>query len=100
MARVPSGDKARSFVANGTDAWKYIGRGWRLLACHKVVVMANASRRNVEAANQPARSQVLFRGWSLAVAAACELVSLAHFSSLARSLALCHRSSGSLPRHF
>src|SRR5712691_4012058 len=35
-----------------------------------------------------------------AAPAACEPVSLIHFSSLARSLALCQRSSVSFARHF
>ena len=49
---------------------------------------------------QPARDHLLeITGGGMA-AMLCDLLSRSQFNSLARSLALCQRSSGSLARHF
>src|SRR5215469_9316631 len=96
---LPSGEMARSAAANGTAALKYIGGSTRWLAFHQ----PNAAPRNntvdANAAIQP-RRRLFAGGTGTAVEAAVwEPLSAIHFSSLARSLALCQRSSGSFARH-
>src|SRR5271165_1174911 len=89
-----------SFAANGTAAWKYSGCRRLLLARHQATPAASDTKKNVAASSQLARSHLLCPAVTRPASPACEPDSLIHFSSLARSLALCQRSSGSFARHF
>src|ERR1700682_2747153 len=101
MANVrPFGDMARSLAENGTEVWKYIARGRLLLVCHQAAPPPSIATKNRAANSQPARSNLLCPAEMRPATPVCEPVSAIHLSSLARSLALCHRSSGSFARHF
>jgi hypothetical protein len=89
-----------SFAANGTEVWKYIARGRLLLVCHQAAPPASITTKNRVANSQLARSNLLWPAERRPSIPACEAVSPIHLSSLAKSLALCHRSSGSFARHF
>jgi hypothetical protein len=80
--------------------WKYIGRAQRLLACRQAVPPATANRKNAAANSQPARCHFPIPACVRIASPACEPASTIHFSSLAKSLALRHLSSGSFARHF
>jgi hypothetical protein len=74
---------------------------WRLsLAFHQAAPPATASRKKVAANSQLARCHFVRPAGARPATPVCEPLSAIHFSSLARSLALCHRSSGSFDRHF
>src|SRR3972149_11809006 len=95
----PSGDNSRSLAGNGTSAWKYIERaGW--LAFHQAKPAVMKSPKNVAARIQPTRSHFRRGGGTLSPSPAREPASTSQRSSLARSLALRQRSSGSFARHF
>src|SRR5882762_11881492 len=101
MARIRrSEDQARSFAGKGTEVWKYIGGGRLLFACHQAAPPATAKRKNVAANNQLARCHLLLPAGTRSGSPVCECPSAIQFNSLARSLALCQRSSGSFARHF
>src|SRR6267143_3450228 len=58
---------------------------------------ASSAATAITVVNQPVRPLALPN--FAAAASSCEPLSLIHFSSLAKSLALCHRSSGTFARH-
>ena len=74
--------------------------GRPLLAFHRAAPAPIRSNRSKAASSQGISSQVLRRSGTRPGSCACEPPSAIQFNSLARSLALCQRSSGSFARHF
>ena len=71
-----------------------------LLAFHQAAPVPIRSNRSEPASSQGMSSHVLRRSGTRPASTACEPPSAIQFKSLARSLALCQRSSGSFARHF
>src|SRR5215831_5302681 len=90
---------ARSFAGNGTDAWKNKGGKVRRLNFHKIALPA-ARRTTTRHASAHVVACHFFSDGASLIDALGAPPSAIHFSSSARSLAFCQRSSGSLARHF
>src|SRR5579859_1772721 len=89
-----------SFAANGTGLWKYIAEGRLPVPAHQAATAASINRKNTAANNQLKRSNLLRWTGTATIAPGREPCSAIQLNSLARSLALCQRPSGSFARHF
>src|SRR5262249_41874679 len=78
--------------------WKYMGNACLLLVFHKVTLRITANRKKMAVKSQLARSQLLRRVGTRTASVGCEPPSAIQFNSLARSVAVCQRSSGSFDR--
>src|ERR1043166_9343338 len=99
----PSGETLghlSAFLSGGETTELISKGGCRLASRRKATVVAKETIASVAAPPHAIRSRFRPCLTSGAATLACELPSATHFSSLARSLALCHRSSGLLARHF
>src|SRR5215471_5480237 len=97
---LPSRESAKSLAANGTELLKYIAGRFCRARAHQVPPPAASSKSSVPETNQPPRVHAFDGASERARAASCEPDSETHFSSLAKSLALCHLSSTAFARHF
>src|SRR6267143_5324088 len=88
-----------SRAANGIGAGKYIASSVDLELGHRTAPTMTAPA-STPAMSQAALFLVLSDALPNSVPAACPALSMIHLSSLARSLALCQRSSGGFARHF
>src|SRR5215469_3301797 len=95
----PFGATAMSRVGNDIGAGKYIVCSGGLEFRHQTAttISATAKAQALSHANLSLPFAVAAEG---AVPAVDPPLSPTHFSSLARSLAFCHRSSGAFARHF
>ena len=78
-------------------------RKYRIASPIAAAVATVATTANIQAirlARRAAGAAAVDRPWAVPKAATCDPASAIHFSSSARSLALCHLLSGSFARHF
>jgi len=95
----PSGDSATSLAGNGKGLEKYIVRRESRALTHQAAPTPTAISNSKTASHQPARSQFLRLAETCTGTPFCESASAIQFNSLARSVAVCQRSSGSLASH-
>src|SRR5258708_24930342 len=94
----PSGDNATSFATARKVLEKCLVCGACRASDHHATPPTPSSNNNPPETSQPARDILVLATTDSAAGSVCD--SAIHFSWLAKSLALCQRSSGSFARHF